>query len=215
MPCPLCVRINAAGNRLGRLSTACHWIALPISAQLVEFALSTLTARSTSIALSRDQHLVLDNLAAAVHAIHVIWSLAAGAWLGVGNDSNYNHSDCFDPFPFPSPGEILKSKISTVADALDAFRKQRQHEHPGLTLTQMYGVLEKLKTNVPLDKVDEAIKDKGLIVILKELHEDLDRQVGQFNKAYLVPVYRSSGRPCIFKASLQRPRRNSKLQSLP
>ena len=66
MLCPHRVRINAAGERLDRLSTACHWIALPSSAQLVEFALSTLTLRSTSNALARDQYLVLDDVAVTV-----------------------------------------------------------------------------------------------------------------------------------------------------
>jgi hypothetical protein len=35
--------------------------------------------------------------------------------------------------------------IPTADDPLDAFRKARQAEHPRLTLTQMYNVLEKLK----------------------------------------------------------------------
>jgi hypothetical protein len=103
--------------------------------------------------------------------------LATGAWLGVGNDSNYNHSDCFDPFPFPSPGDLLKAKIRTVAEELDAFRKARQAAHPDLTLTQMYNVLEKLKAGEALNDADEQIKDKGLILILRELHERLDALV--------------------------------------
>ena len=89
----------------------------------------------------------------------------------------YVKTRCFDPFPFPSPSELLKAKIRTVAEELDAFRKQRQKEHPDLTLTQMYNVLEKLKANAELDEDDQPIKDKGLILILKELHERLDRLV--------------------------------------
>ncbi len=41
----------------------------------------------------------------------------------------------------------------------------------------MYNVLEKLKADTPLDEDDETIKDKGLILILKELHEKLDALV--------------------------------------
>ncbi len=67
--------------------------------------------------------------------IHVVWALRAGGWLGVGNDPRYSKSRVFDPFPFPSPSQLLKSKIRTVAEELDAFRKQRQKEHPDLTLT--------------------------------------------------------------------------------
>jgi hypothetical protein len=108
-------------------------------------------------------------------SIHVCWTLANGGTLE--DRPRYNKDVCFDPFPFPSPGEILKSKIRTVAEELDAFRKARQKEHPELTLTQMYNVLEKLKVKAPLDEGDEAIKDKGLILILKELHEKLDALV--------------------------------------
>ena len=41
----------------------------------------------------------------------------------------------------------------------------------------MYNVLEKLKEKAALNEDDEAIKDKGLILILKELHERLDTLV--------------------------------------
>lgn len=109
--------------------------------------------------------------------LHIKWSLRAGGWLGVGNDPVYIKTKVFDPFPFPPPGDILKAKIRAVAEELDAFRKQRQVEHPDLTLTQMYNVLEKLKVSHPLDEYDETIKDKGLILILKELHEKLDELV--------------------------------------
>ncbi len=46
--------------------------------------------------------------------------------------------------------------------------------YPGLTLTQMYNVLEKLKEGEALTEEDEHIKDQGLILILKEIHERLD-----------------------------------------
>jgi hypothetical protein len=73
----------------------------------------------------------------------------------------------------------LKTRIRTVAEELDAFRKARQEEHPRLTLTQMYNVLEKLKAGATLNADEERIKDEGLILILKELHEKLDALVFQ------------------------------------
>jgi hypothetical protein len=111
--------------------------------------------------------------------IHVIWALRAGGWLGVGNDPRYSKSKVFDPFPFPSPGELVKDQIRTAAEELDVFRKERQKQHPSLTLTQMYNVLEKLRVNSPLDEHDEQIKKDGLILILKELHDRIDRLVFQ------------------------------------
>jgi hypothetical protein len=109
--------------------------------------------------------------------IHVVWALRAGGWLGVGNDSVYVKSRCFDPFPFPDSDDFLKASIREVAEELDAHRKARQAEYPSLTLTQMYNVLEKLKTKAPLTPEEERIKDQGLVLILKELHERLDALV--------------------------------------
>jgi len=107
--------------------------------------------------------------------VHLVWTLVQGATLE--DRPRYTKSACFDPFPFPSPGDLLKAQIRSVAEELDAFRKQRQSEHPKLTLTQMYNVLEKLKANAELTEDDERIKDEGLILILKELHEKIDRLV--------------------------------------
>ncbi len=107
--------------------------------------------------------------------IHTLWALRAGGWLGIGNDPRYSKSRVFDPFPFPSPGELLRAKIRGAAEEIDSLRKRQLNKHPALTLTQTYNVLEKLKANAPLDEDDEGIKASGLVVILKELHEKLDR----------------------------------------
>ncbi|UVF20827.1 class I SAM-dependent DNA methyltransferase [Microvirga terrae] len=75
--------------------------------------------------------------------LHMSWALGQGGTLE--DRPRYNKSSCFDPFPFPDPPEALRAQIRAVAEELDAFRKARQAEHPKLTLTQMYNVLEKLK----------------------------------------------------------------------
>ncbi|KFG68420.1 DNA methyltransferase [Microvirga sp. BSC39] len=128
------------------------------------------------LAIASQDAFVLGILAS---RLHVLWSLRAGGWLGVGNDSVYVKSKVFDPFPFPLCDNALKTRIRTVAEELDAFRKARQEEHPRLTLTQMYNVLEKLKAGATLNADEERIKDEGLILILKELHEKLDALVFQ------------------------------------
>jgi hypothetical protein len=106
----------------------------------------------------------------------------------MGNDPRYSKSKIFDTFPFPAADEPLKAQIRSVGEELDDFRKQRQKEYPSLTLTQMYNVLEKLKatealkpaqSEISLTPSEEEIKDKGLILILKELHEKLDHLVFQ------------------------------------
>ena len=76
---------------------------------------------------------------------HVVWALAAGGRLGFGNDPRYNNSRCFDPFPFPETTDTQKTRLRAHGEDLDAHRKARQAEHPKLTLTGMYNVLEKLR----------------------------------------------------------------------
>ncbi|MGV3577141.1 MAG: class I SAM-dependent DNA methyltransferase [Devosia sp.] len=82
--------------------------------------------------------------------VHVSWALRAGGWLGVGNDPRYSKSRCFDPFPFPDPDETQKAEIARIGEALDAHRKRAQHDHPDITLTEMYNVLEKLRSATSL-----------------------------------------------------------------
>ena len=110
---------------------------------------------------------------------HVIWALRSGSWLGVGNDPVYVKSKCFDSFPFPDASEPLKACIRAAAEELDALRKGQQAEHPDLTLTQIYNVLEKLRAGEALNDADEAIKTKGLVLIVKELHDEIDRLVAE------------------------------------
>ncbi|MGB1249355.1 MAG: class I SAM-dependent DNA methyltransferase [Candidatus Promineifilaceae bacterium] len=108
--------------------------------------------------------------------IHVLWSLRTGAWLGVGNDSNYNHSDCFNKFAFPSQ-DNHKVQVRKMAEQLDAHRKRQQVEHPKLTLTGMYDVLAKLRAEEPLTAKEQVIHEQGLVSILRQLHDDLDAAV--------------------------------------
>ena len=72
---------------------------------------------------------------------HVLWALAAGSHLGVGNDPTYVKSASFEKFPFPAPTEEQKAGIRKQAEALDLHRKRQQAEHPSLALTDLYNVL--------------------------------------------------------------------------
>lgn len=107
--------------------------------------------------------------------IQVAWALLGGGTLE--DRPRYTKSRCFDPFPFPDAPDDIKAEIRGLAEELDAHRKARQAEHPKLTLTQMYNVLEKLKADEELTDDDKRIKDEGLVLILRELHEKLDQAV--------------------------------------
>lgn len=109
---------------------------------------------------------------------HVTWALAAGGWLGVGNDPRYNKSRCFDPFPFPAATEAQKAKVRALGEELDRFRKERLAAHPkALTMTGLYNVLEKLRKGEALTGKDKDIHQLGLVSTLKKIHDDLDAAV--------------------------------------
>ncbi|MCA0857828.1 class I SAM-dependent DNA methyltransferase [Phaeobacter italicus] len=108
---------------------------------------------------------------------HVTWALAAGGWLGVGNDPVYNNSRCFEPFPFPDLADTQKTQLRALGEELDAHRKRQQAAHPKLTLTQMYNVLEKLRAGDAIKGKDKEIYDQGLIGILRDLHDQIDAAV--------------------------------------
>ena len=109
--------------------------------------------------------------------IHVVWALASGGRLGVGNDPRYNKSRCFDPFPFPVFSLAHQSQIRAIAETLDAHRKRQQATHPDLTLTGMYNVLEKLRRDEALNTAEKVIHEHGLVSVLKKIHDDLDAAV--------------------------------------
>ena len=90
---------------------------------------------------------------------------------------SYNHSDCFGKFPFPQASDEQKQKIRSIAEQLDAHRKQRQSLHPTLTITDMYNVLEKLRSGEILNAKEQKIHEQGLVSILLQLHNELDAAV--------------------------------------
>ncbi|WP_395662870.1 class I SAM-dependent DNA methyltransferase [Aestuariivirga sp.] len=110
---------------------------------------------------------------------HIVFSERMGGWLGVGNDSTYQHTDCFDPFPFPNPDEFTRARIASLAEKLDAHRKQVQAHHQEITLTQMYNVLEAVRSGAALSPAEARIRDVGLVLVLKDYHDELDAAVAQ------------------------------------
>ena len=109
--------------------------------------------------------------------IHVKWALASGGNLGVGNDPVYVKTRCFETFPFPTPTDPQKSHIRDLGERLDAHRKRQQAQHPELTLTDMYNVLEKERAGEALNDKDRRIHEQGLIGLLRQLHDELDAAV--------------------------------------
>ena len=111
---------------------------------------------------------------------HLVWFLATCGRMGVGNDPRYENGPCFLPYPFPACSDAHKARVSELAESLDAHRKRQQAEHPDLTITGTYNVLEKLRSGddcEPLSAKEKVIHEQGLVSVLKKLHDDLDAAV--------------------------------------
>jgi hypothetical protein len=109
----------------------------------------------------------------------VTWALEAGGRLGVGDDPVYVKTTCFEKFPFPAATDPQKARIRDLAEAMDAHRKARLAEHPDLTLTGLYNALERCRggSRTALTDKERVIHEKGLVSVLKSLHDDLDAAV--------------------------------------
>jgi len=124
--------------------------------------------------------------------LNVAWALATGGWLGVGNDPRYSKSRTFDPFPFPlavdpalpadGPLRAQQDRLREIGERLDSFRKERLAAHEFLTMTGLYNALERLRElengiGEPLTDAERDVHQAGLISVLKDIHDDIDRAV--------------------------------------
>ena len=140
------------------------------------FGFETTSARFESevVVISSSDSYVLGVLSSQPHTV---WALAQGGRHGVGNDPRYNNSRCFDPFPFPAATDAQVARIRDLGERLDSHRKARQAEHPDLTLTGMYNLLEALRAGTALTAKERDVHDRGLVGVLRALHDDLDAAV--------------------------------------
>ena len=111
--------------------------------------------------------------------LHVLWAIAAGGWMGVGNDPVYAKTRCFDPFPFPDATAGQRAAIAALAEELDALRRTRLDTHKQLTMTGLYNVLESLRAGQTLTPAERDIHDAGQVSVLRRLHDELDAAVAE------------------------------------
>jgi hypothetical protein len=114
--------------------------------------------------------------------IHIVWSLATGGTLE--DRPRNNKTLCFETFPFPTATEAQQTHIRDLAERLDTHRKRQQAQHPKLTFTDLYNVLEKLRAGTPLNAKEQLTHEHGLVSVLRQLHDDLDAAVAS---AYALP----------------------------
>lgn len=107
--------------------------------------------------------------------LHVAWTLATGSTLE--DRPVYVKTTCFETFPFPIAVQAQQERIRDIAEQIDSHRKRQQAEHASLTLTGMYNVMEKLRSGDTLTAKEKTIHEQGLVSVLRELHDQLDRAV--------------------------------------
>ncbi|MGS2744613.1 class I SAM-dependent DNA methyltransferase [Halomonas sp. LS-001] len=142
--------------------------------RLFQFASSDVVPESKLITLGVDS---AKDLGVISSRLHVCWANSAGGWLGAGNDATYNHTECFTKFPFPDLTDKQAAQIGALAEQIDTHRKRQQAEHPTLTLTGIYNVMEKLRAGEALNAKDQTINQQGLVSTLLDDHDQLDRAV--------------------------------------
>ncbi len=128
------------------------------------------------VCVASDDAFHLGVLSSSIHA--KVWCSANAASIGVYiGDVRYSKSRCFDPFPFPDAALPQRAEIAALAEEIDALRKRQQAAWPGLTLTQIYNVREKLRAGAALTAAEADIRQHGLVSLLNELHDRLDDAV--------------------------------------
>lgn len=124
------------------------------------------------VCIASDNAVVLDVLSS---RLHVEWSLRAGGKLE--DRPVYTKSKVFDPFPFPDPTPAQRQTIADLGEELDATRKAALAEVPGLTMTELYNLRDKLRSGAALLSADRDRAMAARAGIVNRLHEQIDAAV--------------------------------------
>jgi hypothetical protein len=153
-----------------------RYIATVVTAKhrVFQFLDTTVAPDDALIAVALDDGYALGVLSSRVH---IVWALAQGGTLE--DRPRYNKSRCFETFPFPTATPEQKTRIADLAGQIDAHRKKVLTQHAELTLTGLYNVLAKVGAGgtAPLTAKERTLYEKGLVGVLKSLHDDLDAAV--------------------------------------
>jgi hypothetical protein len=105
------------------------------------------------------------------------WALEVGGTLE--DRPRYNKSQIFDPFPFPDATPEQRAAISELAERLEKTRKAALAEVPGLTMTEIYNLREKLRSGAALSHADQDRATQARAGIVHRLHEQIDAAVAE------------------------------------
>jgi len=161
-----CTRMREATHGLDRIIVTCRTAKHRIFSFLPSAFLPD--AKVISITLSEAWQLAILS-----SRHHCSWALVLGGLLE--DRPTYQHADAFATFPFPDPSDAARAALRALGEELDATRKTVQVEHPDLTLTGLYNVLEKVRAGTALTDAEADVKARGRVLILKDLHDQIDR----------------------------------------
>lgn len=133
-----------------------------------------------------------EALAVLSSRVHWEWVKATASSIGMYEGPvRYIKTNVFEPFPFPlavGPGQpadnaprAQEDRLRELGERLDTFRKAQLADHAFLTMTGLYNALERLRElengcNVsPMSNAERDVHQAGLISVLKEIHDDIDR----------------------------------------
>ncbi|WP_203308676.1 class I SAM-dependent DNA methyltransferase [Sphingomonas beigongshangi] len=118
--------------------------------------------------------------------VHRKWYLANAGMIGIFNKpAVYAKTSSFDPFPLPPLTPPTRSRIADLAEELQALRDSVAADHPDITLTVMYNILQKVKDGATLARREQDQRRRGHVDIIAELHDRIDVAVAD---AYGWPV---------------------------
>jgi len=140
--------------------------------RVFQFLSTSVLPDNKLISIALDDALYLGVLSS---RIHIVWALGTGSTLE--DRPVYVKTKAFDPFPFPIGTEAQQSRIRELAKALDAHRKRQQAQHPRLTLTDLYNVVEKLRAGHSLSAKEQITNEQGLAAAVVNIHQQLDAAV--------------------------------------
>lgn len=110
--------------------------------------------------------------------VHLTWYLANAGMIGVfDRPAVYAKTSSFDPFPFPDASHEQRHAIATLAEELDATRKDVLAEHSDLSLTGLYNLREKLSQRGNFTSVEQDRRARGRVDLIAELHDRIDMAV--------------------------------------
>ena len=163
--------------------------------------------------ISAGQYACLHRFGRGKFAGSSLFAVARIVDAGVGRDTGrpaprYNKSRILNPFPFPLVKGFTQGQLTvlnTLGDGLDAFRKGAarracvpDHDRALQRAGAGAGAGERLRRAASLGEGDGTSTRLGLVSVLKDIHDDIDRAVFEaYGWADLIPRWSASrGRRC-------------------